>query len=98
MSVVDPRAIIKSHIATERTTRLREQNHEYVFEVDKKATKLTIKRAVEKAFGVKVEDVRTMVVPGKVKRMGRFEGKSPTWKKAVVRLKKDQSITMFDNV
>jgi large subunit ribosomal protein L23 len=46
---------------------------------------------------VKVEDVRTLIVPGKVKRMGRFAGKTPTWKKAVVRLKKDQSIAMFES-
>ncbi|MEW6049602.1 MAG: 50S ribosomal protein L23 [Candidatus Zixiibacteriota bacterium] len=94
----DPRSVIRTHITTERTTALRARNREYVFEVDKRATKFTIKLAVEKAFNVKVETVRTMTMPGKVKRLGRFEGKTSTWKKAVVRLKKDQAITMFENV
>lgn len=91
-------SIIKSHIMTERTTKLREANNEYVFEVDKKASKYIIKEAVEEAFKVKVLQVRTMLMPGKIRRVGRFEGKTPTWKKAVVRLRKDQSIAAFDNV
>ncbi len=94
----DPRSVIRTHITTERTTMLRAKNREYVFEVDKRATKFTIKLAVEKAFSVKVETVRTMTMPGKVKRLGRFEGKTSTWKKAIVRLKKDQAIAMFENV
>ena len=95
---VDPRRIIKAHIATERSTLLREQNNEYVFEVVRDANKHMIKEAVEKAFRVKVDSVRTIVMPGKLRRMGRFEGKTPTWKKAIVRLKKDQVISIFDNV
>ncbi|UCD64372.1 MAG: 50S ribosomal protein L23 [Candidatus Zixiibacteriota bacterium] len=94
----DPRQIIKLHLTTERTTRLREENNEYVFEVDKKANKHEIKRAAESLFKVKVEDVRTMVVAGKLRRMGRNEGKTSTWKKAVVRLKKGEVISMFENV
>ncbi len=94
----DPRHIIKEHLSTERTTRLKEAKGEYVFVVDKKATKYTIKDAVEKAFNVKVLEVRTLIMPGKTKRLGRYEGKSSTWKKAIVRLKKDQSIALFDNV
>ena len=66
--------------------------------MDKKATKHTIKDAVEKAFNVKVLEVRTLIMPGKTKRLGRYEGKSSTWKKAIVRLKKDQTIALFDNV
>ncbi len=94
----DPRSIIKKHIATERTTTLRSKNNEYVFAVDKRSSKFTIKAAVEKTFNVKVSEVRTMTVPGKTKRLGRFEGKTSTWKKAIVRLKKDQGIPLFDNV
>ena len=95
---IDAQSIIKSHIATERTTKLREENNEYVFEVDRRANKHVIKLAVEQAFRVKVDSVRTIIMPGKVRRMGRYEGKTPTWKKAIVRLKKDQVITIFDNV
>ena len=94
----DPHRIIKSHIVTERTTILKETLGEYVFEVDKRANKHAIKEAVEQAFNVKVDRVRTMIVPGKVKRMGRYEGKSPTWKKAIVRLEAKQVISMFDNM
>lgn len=94
----DPRQIIKSHLTTERTSRLRELNNEYVFEVDKRANKYVIKQAAESLFKVKVEEVRTMIVPGKVRRIGRNEGKTSTWKKAVVRLKKGEVISMFDNV
>ncbi len=95
---LDAHRIIKSHLVTERSTALKEANAEYVFEVDKKANKHAIKVAVEKAFGVKVDRVRTMIVPGKIKRMGRNEGKTPTWKKAIVRLKDKQVISMFDNM
>jgi large subunit ribosomal protein L23 len=94
----DLRPLIKTHIATERSTRLREQNNEYVFEVDRQANKYQIKQAVESAFKVKVAAVRTMIVPGKPRRMGRFEGKTPTWKKAVVRLQRGQSIAIFENI
>ncbi len=93
----DPYKVVKSHISTERSTRLRELNNEYVFEVDKQANKQTIKAAVQDLFKVKVATVRTIVMPGKIRRMGRYEGKTPTWKKAIVRLKKDQVITVFDN-
>jgi large subunit ribosomal protein L23 len=96
--ISDPRQIIKTHIATERSTALREKNNEYVFMVDKDATKYTIKQAVEEAFRVKVASVRTLVVPGKVRRMGRFVGKTPTWKKAIVRLKPGQRIAIFENI
>ena len=94
----NPYDILKSHLTTERTTKLRELNNEYVFEVDKAATKQDIKRAVEKAFKVKVAEVRTIVMPGKIKTLGRYFGKTSTWKKAIVRLQKDSTITMFDNV
>jgi large subunit ribosomal protein L23 len=90
--------IIKSHIVTERTTLLKQTLSEYVFEVDKRANKHAIKEAIERVFNVKVDLVRTMIVPGKMKRQGRFEGKSSTWKKAVVRLKEKQVIGMFENM
>lgn len=94
----NPKAILKSHITTERSTYLKEQNNEYVFEVNRSAGKHAIREAVEKAFKVKVDSVRTAIVPGKPRRMGRFEGRKPSWKKAIVRLKKDQKITVFENI
>ena len=94
----DHHMIIKSHIVTERTTGLKQTNNEYVFEVDKRANKYHIKEAVERVFNVKVAEVRTVIVPGKTKRMGRYEGKSSTGKKAIVRLKDKQVISMFENM
>jgi large subunit ribosomal protein L23 len=85
-------------VTTERTTILREKNNEYVFEVDRRANKNVIKNAVESAFKVKVDSVRTMIMPGKIRRMGRYEGKTSIWKKALVRLKPGEKITIFENV
>ena len=92
------RNIIKLNVVTERSSLHRELNNEYVFEVQKSANKHMIKDAVENLFKVKVADVRTAIMPGKTRRMGRNEGKTPTWKKAIVRLNKGESITMFDNL
>lgn len=94
----DMKNIIRDHITTERSTILREKNNEYIFRVDSDANKYLIKQAVEKVFSVKVDSVRTLISPGKTRRMGRFAGKTSTWKKAIVRLKKGQSIAMFENV
>ena len=95
---MDAYKIILSHITTERTTRLRDANNEYVFKVNRGANKHKIRQAVEEAFKVKVDTVRTMIVPGKLKRMGRFEGKRPAWKKAVVKLKPGEVITIFESI
>ena len=92
------RHILKINMMTERSSLLRERNNEYVFEVDKNANKYLIKDAVESLFKVKVVSVNTIIMPGKTKRMGRNEGKTSTWKKAIVRLKKGEVISMFDNV
>ena len=95
---MDPHKVLLSHVTTERTTRLREENNEYVFKVARVANKFQIKGAVESAFKVSVDSIRTMIVQGKLKRMGRNQGKRPTWKKAIVRLKSGESISIFENV
>jgi large subunit ribosomal protein L23 len=94
----DPREILQLHLMTEKSLILKEKDNAYVFRVDRKANKAVIKAAVEKAFGVKVQSVRTMVIPGKPKRLGRFQGRTGAWKKAVVKLRKDQRIADFDNI
>jgi large subunit ribosomal protein L23 len=94
----DPRDILQLHLMTEKSVILKEKVNAYVFRVHINANKPEIKGAVEKAFGVKVDTVRTMRVPGKPKRLGRYEGRTPSWKKAVVVLKKDQTIAEFENV
>lgn len=92
-----PRDVIKRPLVTEKSTRQLEEN-KYAFMVDIRATKTEIKEAVEKIFKVKVREVNTLRVPGKTKRMGRFEGKTPEWKKAVVTLEKDNKIPLFEGV
>lgn len=94
----DPRRIIKVPLVSEKGTGMRMNENKYVFKVDKKANKLEIKRAIEELFKVKVEDVSTMIMHGKPKRLGRFEGRRPDWKKAVVRLKKGETIELFETV
>ena len=80
--------IIRRPLVTEKTTIAREKGGEViVFEVARNATKIDVRRAVEKLFGTKVAAVRTQIVHGKFKRQGRFEGQRPDWKKAWVRLK-----------
>lgn len=71
----------------------------YVFEVAPKANKSQIKTAVEAIFGVKVEKVNTVTTQGKLKRMGKYEGRTATVKKAYVILKKDsKAIEFFENM
>ncbi len=71
----------------------------YTFEVAKDATKTQIKAAVEEIFGVKVEKVNTVNYEGKLKRMGRNEGRRPSYKKAIVQLTSDsKTIEFFDSM
>jgi len=94
----DPRSIVRKALITEKGTRLRELRNQYHFEVARSANKLEIKRAVETIFSVKVTGVQTMQIRGKVKRQGRFVGKRSDWKKAIVTLKPDQKIELFEQI
>jgi large subunit ribosomal protein L23 len=96
--VKDLSRVIERPLITERCTDLRELYNQYFFQVNPDANKHEIKQAVEKFFGVKVENVRTMNMRGKIKRMGRFAGKRSDWKKAIVTLAEGDSIDVFDNV
>ena len=93
----DPRTIILEPVITEKTTRRREVKNEVTFKVARNANKVEIRRAVEELFDVSVVGVRTMNVAGKVKRLGRYEGKRAAWKKAIVTLKEGQSIEFFEH-
>ena len=94
--------IIRRPIITERSMEAvydRQGNEikKYTFEVPKTANKVEIKKAVEEVFGVKVSAVNTMNITGKMKRMGRYEGRRPSWKKAIVTLAADsKSIEFFE--
>ena len=84
--------IIVSPIISEKSTALSEKENKYVFKVDKHANKIEIRKAIETIFKVKVNSVNTMNYQGKKKRVRMAEGRRPSWKKAVVTLKKGQKI------
>ena len=94
----DPRAIVRKALITEKGTGLRETQNQYYFEVARDANKLEIEKAIETIFHVKVSSVRTMQVPGKVKRQGRYSGRRSDWKKAIVTLGPDQKIELFEQI
>ena len=90
--------ILRRPLVTEKGHSLREDQNQYVFEVAMAANKVEIRRAVEKIFDVRVEEVRTMIVRGDNKRVGRNFGRLPNWKKAIVRLRPGNSIEVFEGV
>ena len=92
----EPQKIIRKPLITEKSTRQKEENHQYVFEVHRGANKIEIQSAVERLFKVKVLQVRTCNVLGKIKRLGRKYGKRPDWKKAIVTLKEGDRIDFFE--
>ena len=83
-----PQDIILKPVITERSMDglALEENKKYTFKVAKDAKQIEIKQAVEKLFDVKVAKVNTMNCRGRVKRVGRFVGKTPDWKKAIATL------------
>jgi large subunit ribosomal protein L23 len=88
--------IIRRPLITEKSTRQKEEGRQYVFEVHRDANKIEIQSAVEQLFKVKVLQVRTSNVLGKVKRLGRRYGKRPDWKKAIITLKEGDRIDFFE--
>jgi len=88
--------VIKGPVITEKSTILKE-NRKVVFKVAKDATKKEIKDAVEKLFKVKVENVRTAILPGKWKRIGRSVGRTSSWKKAIVTLKEGENLDFIQS-
>lgn len=106
-----PQTIIKRPLLTEKSTILRETGgndqpalededlaQKIVFEVAKDANKIEIRHAIQSLFNVTVTDVHTMLVRGKRKRLGRFIGRRPALKKAIVTLKAGDNIEFFEGV
>ena len=104
-----PELIIKRPLLTEKGTTLKETGGQpdegldpeqiapqLLFEVARDANKVEIRHAVEKVFNVKVADVRTQSREGKWKRMGRFEGRRRSWKKAMVTLAPGHKIELVE--
>ncbi|MGD8881039.1 MAG: 50S ribosomal protein L23 [Desulfobacterales bacterium] len=88
--------IIKRPLNTEKTNIQKEVANQVTFEVDRRANRIEIKRAIETAFQVRVAGVQTMQVKGKTKRRGRFVGKRRNWKKAIVTLMPGERIDFFE--
>jgi large subunit ribosomal protein L23 len=104
-----PHQIIKRPLLTEKGSRLKETGGstdvnpeslrpKILFEVHADANKIEIRKAIESLFNVKVADVCTQVVRGKVKRLGRFVGQRAGWKKAIVTLQAGNKIEFFEGV
>jgi large subunit ribosomal protein L23 len=96
----DPRSLpdlINRPLVTEKATRLLADN-QYIFEVAPKATKPEIKAAIESLFDVKVVSVNTQNPPAKKKRVGRFMGSKPHFKRAIVTLAEGSEIVLFPEV
>ena len=87
--------IIISPIISEKSMEMI-QDKKYTFKVDKRANKIEIKKAIEEIFKVEVEKVTTLNVMGKMKRVGVHQGKTPDWKKAIVKLKGSKTIEFFE--
>jgi len=92
----EPQKIIRRPLITEKSTQQKEVGNQYAFEVLQSANKIEIQSAVERLFKVKVLQVRTCNVLGKVKRLGRRYGKRPDWKKAIVTLREGDRIEFFE--
>ena len=91
------REIIIKPVVTEKSVDLMQEN-KYCFKVAKDANKIEIKNAIEEIFKVTVVNVNTVNVHGKMKRMGRTQGLTASWKKAVVTLREGDSIEVFEGL
>ena len=90
--------VIRRPVVTEKSNIAREERNVVTLAVDPRANKHEIRSAVETLFSVKVIDVRTMRMPRKSKRVGKYSGRKPEWKKAIVRLAEGQTIEFFEGL
>jgi large subunit ribosomal protein L23 len=90
-----PEEIIKRPLLTEKGTSMGEAGNKVLFEVEIHSSKIEIRKAVEKIYSVKVTTVRTQIVRGKIKRVGRSVGKRSNWKRAIVTLAEGSAIDFF---
>jgi large subunit ribosomal protein L23 len=92
----DPREVIVRPLMTEKSMRLKEDQNTVTFQVRTDANKVEIRHAVETVFNVKVADVRTISLEGKLKRMGKHQGRRADWKKAIVTLQPGHKIELVE--
>lgn len=90
--------VIRRPLLTEKVVAKKEEQRTVCFEVDPRANKVEIRSAVERLFKVKVEEVRTSNLAGKLRRRGRFSGHRPDWKKAYVKLKAGEKVPEFAEI
>lgn len=90
--------VVRKPLVTEKSNIGREETNLVTFAVDPRANKNEIKAAIEQLFEVKVLRVRTMRMPRKTRRVGKFSGRKPEWKKAIVQLAEGQAIEFFEGV
>ncbi|MGF1467403.1 MAG: 50S ribosomal protein L23 [Sandaracinaceae bacterium] len=96
---MEPERIIKRPLMlTEKGNLLREEENKYLFEVERTANKVEIRKAVETLFNVTVIRVNTMIVRGRMRRMGRGRAKTQNWKKAIVEVAEGETIDAFEEV
>jgi large subunit ribosomal protein L23 len=88
--------VIIRPLVTEKTNLQKEMHNQVSFEVDRRANRIEIKRAVEEGFKVRVASVRTLQMLGKTTQRGRIQGKRRDWKKAIVRLMPGERIEFFE--
>lgn len=93
--IKDPYKIILRPVITEKSTLMKEMNREICFEVDPRANKIEIKEAAEQLFNVKIESVRVMKQRGKMRRVGRSQGRTKDWKKAYLKLKEGEKMIEY---
>ena len=94
--MIHPREIIIAPLITEKSSHQVTTNNTYTFRVSMNANKIEIKKAIEKIFSVRVLSVNTISLLGKPKRLGKYDGKRPDWKKAIVTLKAGDKIADFE--
>jgi large subunit ribosomal protein L23 len=94
--MIHPRSIIIAPLVTEKSGHQMETQNSYTFKVSISANKVEIKKAIERIFSVKVISINTITMMGKPKRLGKYNGKRPDWKKAIVTLKAGDKIAEFE--
>jgi len=87
-----PYDIIRCLLTTEKSTKEKEKFNKYTFLVDRRANKIEIETAIENIYKVRVKDVNTCILPGKLKRVRYKAGYTPSYKKAIVTLKEGEKI------
>ncbi|MCA9497762.1 MAG: 50S ribosomal protein L23 [Nitrospirales bacterium] len=94
---MNPHDVLIRPLLTEKITAIRETKNGVAFSVHRQATRVDIRRAVEKVFSVKVASVNVMNVRGKKKRQGRFTGKRSDWRKAFITLREGEKIELYES-